>query len=153
MLIDDILREKGYDVFKVKDSEIVCDVMKKLSERKMGSCIVINDQGDIRGIMTERDVLQCHIDGTDATQKPVKEIMTPAEKLIVGKPENDIQYAIAVMTENRIKHLPIFKNLKLIGIISQGDILRAQLDHSRQVSRTYLDYLAGRTPQPENLEY
>ena len=60
---------------------------------------------------------------------------------------------MGIMTENRIKHLPIMKDSDVIGVISIGDIVKAQLEHSEHIAKTYLDHIKGKTPQKNNQEY
>jgi len=146
MKVVDILNEKGTDVVSVKTTEMVCDAMKLMNSHKIGSVIVEEEDGTIAGIMTERDVLCCHRE-EDVTQKKVSEIMTPADKLIVASMADNIQYVMAKMTENRIKHMPILKKDKLVGIISIGDVVKALLDRSQQETKRLQDYIAGKYPE------
>ena len=60
---------------------------------------------------------------------------------------------MSIMTEKRIKHLPIMKDTDVIGVISIGDIVKAQLEHSEHIAKTYLDHIKGKIPQPNNQEY
>ena len=152
MKIKDILKSKGYEVFTINENEKVCEASHKLTEYKVGALMVTNDKGDISGILSERDILKCDL-STSLTDKIVKDIMTPAEKLIVATPDDDIKYAMNIMTEKRIKHLPVFSKDKMEGIISIGDVVKAQLDNSEFEAKTYLDYILGKLPQSENLEY
>ena len=71
----------------------------------------------------------------------IKDIMTKYEDLIIASYDDDIQYAMSIMTENRIKHLPIFKESELYGILSIGDIIKTQLKQSKHIAKTYLDLI------------
>ena len=75
------------------------------------------------------------------------------ENIIIASEDDNIQYAMSIMTEKRIKHLPIMKDTDVIGVISIGDIVKAQLEHSEHIAKTYLDHIKGKTPQPNNQEY
>ncbi len=144
MNIADILTEKGSAVVSIKKTEMVCDAMKLMTARKIGSVVVLDDNGGIAGILTERDVLRCHLEEMDVTQKNVLEIMTPADQLIVASAKDSFQYVMAMMTDHRIKHMPVMKNDQLIGIISIGDVVKALLDRSQQETKRLQDYIAGK---------
>jgi len=126
---------------------MVCDTVKLMSKHKIGSIMVVDEQGAIAGILTERDVLCCIQDATKVVHKVVCEIMTPAEKLIVASSEDNIQYVMAMMTEHRIKHMPVMKKDQLVGLISIGDVVKASLDQSRQQTKRLQDYIAGKYPE------
>jgi len=152
MKIKNILKNKGYQVFTINENERVCDAADKFTKYKVGALIVMAEKDNITGILSERDILKCDFTHGMAERK-VKDIMTPAEKMIVTTPDDDIQYAMNIMTEKRIKHLPVFSQKKLEGIISIGDLVKAQLDNIEFEAKTYLDYILGKLPQSENLEY
>ena len=115
---------------------------------------MVNDSnGNFIGIMTEKDAIKCFKDVQKFTDIKVKDIMTKYEDIIVVSEDDNIQYAMSIMTENRIKHLPVMKESVITGVISIGDIVKAQLEHSEHVAKTYLDHIKGKTPQPNNQEY
>lgn len=147
MKVADILKEKGTDVVSVGAGELVCDALKLMNSHKIGAVIVKDVNDSIAGIMSERDVLLCPQKGKDVTKKRVGELMTPADKLIVASNSDNIQYIMAMMTEHRIKHMPIMKSGQLIGIISIGDVVKAMLDQSQQETKRLHDYIAGRYPE------
>jgi len=147
MKVADILKVKGTNVVTVNTTDKVCDTMKLMTSHKIGSVIVKDEDGAIAGIMTERDVLRCHREEKDVTQKKVSEIMTPADKLIVASMTDSIQYVMAMMTEYRIKHMPVMKKGQLAGIVSIGDVVKALLDRSQQETKRLQDYIAGKYPE------
>lgn len=153
MLIDDILKEKGKEVISINQEDSICDVLKLFTEKKIGSVIVKDNNDKITGIITEKDVLKCYRDTDKLKQLKIKDFMTSKEKLIIASHDDDIQYAMSMMTKHRIKHLPIFKDSQLFGIISIGDIIKAQLKQSQHTVKTYLNLLKGKTPQPHNEEF
>jgi CBS domain-containing protein len=153
MLIKDILEDKGRYVFTVDENETICKVLDKFSEKKIGSGMVKDANDKIVGIMTEKDAIKCFKDMEAFSKIKIKDIMTKFEDLIVASYDDDIQYAMSIMTEKRIKHLPIFKDKELYGILSIGDIIKTQLKQSKHIAKTYLDHILGKTPQAENQEY
>ncbi len=153
MKINDILKHKGTDVITVNENDDICTAIELFKKKKIGSCIVKNDQGEIVGIITEKDVIKCYQGVIYLSEIDVKELMTKSQDLIIASKDDDIQYAIAIMTEHRIKHLPIFDNTKLCGIISIGDLIKAKMEQSTVAAKSYLDYILGKVPQPDNEEF
>ncbi len=153
MLIDDVLKVKGRYVYTIDENETICKVLDAFAEKKIGSGMVKDTNDNIVGILTEKDVIKCFKDVEKFSDIKIKDVMTKFEDLIVASYDDDIQYAMSIMTEQRIKHLPIFKDGKLYGLVSIGDIIKVQLEHSKHVAKTYLDIIKGKTPQPTNQEF
>ena len=153
MLIKEILKIKDGFVYTVNEDEQICKVLDTFVEKKIGSCMVENSNHEFIGIMTEKDAIKCFKDVQKFSDIKVKDIMTKYENIIIASEDDNIQYAMSIMTEKRIKHLPIMKDANVIGVISIGDIVKAQLEHSEHVAKTYLDHIKGKTPQPNNQEY
>jgi len=153
MLIKDILKIKGGFVYSVSENEQICKVLDNFVEKKIGSCMVNDSNGNFIGIMTEKDAIKCFKNVQKFSDIKVKDIMTKHEDIIIVSEDDNIQYAMSIMTENRIKHLPVMKDSVITGVISIGDIVKAQLEHSEHIAKTYLDHIKGNTPQEDNLEY
>ena len=131
MKISEILNDKNGEIYSVVDSVMLCDVIAELNEKNVGALMVLDSSGEVAGIVSERDILKkaCpnHLDNDEI---PVSSIMTPRERLIVGTPDDTISYVMNVMTNKKVRHLPIFQNEKLLGIISIGDIIKIFLEQS-----------------------
>lgn len=153
MVIKDILKIKGGFVYTVNEDEQICKVLDAFVEKKIGSCMVEDKEHNFIGVMTEKDAIKCFGNVQNFSDIKIKDIMTKKEDVIIVSEDDSMQYAMSIMTENRIKHLPVMKDSKIIGVISIGDIVKAQLEHSEHVAKTYLDHIKGRTPQPYNEEY
>ena len=98
----------------------------------------------MRGILTERDILRLGANGSGRlTTMRVAEAMTPQEELVIAVPDDDIGYCMQVMTENRIRHLPIMEEGHLRGIVSIGDVVNATRDHVEWENRYLRDYIRG----------
>ena len=127
-----------------KDNLLV-DVMSHFLVNRVGSLVVVDKYDNIMGIVAPVDVLNAvHRDPELITSMTVQEVMS--EDVIVADPEEDVGRLMAIMTENRIRHIPIIKAGKLAGIVSIGDVVKAQLTvHEVQIS--YLkDYIEGKYP-------
>ncbi len=100
---------------------------------------------NILGIICARDVLMATINHyEDIKSVPIDKIMST--DLIVGRKDDDLDYVRAVMTKNRIRHLPIFDNNNIIGLISMGDVVNAQVEEKDVELRYYKDYISDRYP-------
>jgi len=148
MKVKDILSEKGTEVISIEQNNTVFDAMNMFANNKVGSLLVLDDKGGIVGIMAARDVLMATLRSCEKIRETfVKEIMT--KDIIIAEPDDDLDYIRSVMTANRIRHLPIVEETKLFGIVSIGDVIKAQLNESEgfKVENHYLkDYIIGKYP-------
>ena len=124
MKIKDLLKKKGPEVFTVGVDKSLRDAISVLVSNNIGSLLVINKDGKIEGIITERDILRQSEKGPESFDTlRVGEIMT--RNLIFIEDEDTIEYAQGIISNNRIRHLPVLNKKKvLVGLISIGDILR-----------------------------
>ena len=145
MKVQDILTEKGSKVVSVHEDKTVFEAMAIFAENKVGSLLVLNDNGDPAGIIGARDVLMEAFRVCEGIKKTkVKQIMST--EIIVGAPEDDIEDVEKIMTKNRIRHLPIIKNKKICGIVSIGDVVKAQLQDIHVENKYLKDYVSGKYP-------
>ena len=143
MKIREILGAKGSDVVTAPPDVPVLDAMRVLVEHNIGSVVVVEDE-EVSGILTERDILRLGArDPTELTNVTVREVMTT--DLLVGTPEDDIHYCMDVMTENRIRHLPVIDGGELRGLVSIGDVVNACRRDAEQENRYLKDYIRGET--------
>jgi CBS domain-containing protein len=145
MTIQDILNRKGSDVVSIYEDQTVYEAIKFLVENNIGAVLVRNGKEEIVGLISERDILR---EGEQRCEKlkeiPVKNVMT--RDLIVCEPGHTLEYAEQVMVKNRIRHLPVISNHKLVGILSMRDIVRARLKTVEVENRYLLDYIEGKYP-------
>lgn len=145
MKVKDILAEKGTHVVTVNQEATVYEALQTFAFNRVGSLLVLEDKGGIVGIIGARDVLMAVVKACDEIRKTkVKEIMT--KKIIIGDPDDDLDNVEVIMTENRIRHLPIIKDNKLAGIISMGDVVKAQLKNIHVENRFLKEYIVGKYP-------
>ena len=152
MQIKDILREKGTDVATIEAGKTVHDAICKLNKHGIGSLIVTREGGKIAGIITERDILrECgercvrlqepQAPGEKTCASVVDDVMT--KDVVIGVPDDGLDYVMGVMTKNRIRHLPILDDGTLAGIISIGDVVNAHLKETEFENRMLKDYMYG----------
>jgi CBS domain-containing protein len=127
MFIEDILRDKGNKVHSIQPQATLDDVVQALVRRKCGSLVVCEPNDDTRlvGIITERDILRaCANHRCPLEQLKVADFMT--RKVVAGSPRDDLERVMGLMTENRVRHLPIVQDGRLLGLISIGDVVKYQ---------------------------
>jgi CBS domain-containing protein len=122
--VSEILDEKGQDVFVIDANASVFDAVQRMVERNVGS-LLVTEEGEIRGIVTERDYLRrVTLEGRTDRDTSVREIMSAP--LVVVTPETSLDECMAVMTNRRIRHLPVVVEGRVVGLISIGDIVKFQ---------------------------
>ncbi len=141
MNLGELIKKKGTEVVTVKSKNTIETALHTMNEKHIGALMVVDDSGEIEGIISERDFLMvCHKCGD---VKYVKEIMTPKDKLITLTPKDSLQKAMKIFTEKKIRHLPVTDNGKLSGIISIGDTVKAMLDALEQENKYLNEYIMG----------
>lgn len=127
--LKDILRVKGSDVYSVRATDSVYDVIHMMKEKGVGALVVL--EGDaVAGIVSERDVAR----KVTLAERPVREtrasqIMT--ERVTTGSPTDSVEQCMAVMTEKRIRHLPVMQEGRVVGMISIGDLVKAVINEQQ----------------------
>lgn len=142
MNVESILSDKGDpEVRTIEPGRTVREVIARLVQHNIGSLVVVED-GEPVGIVTERDILRCCADRPDRLDETrVEDVMT--RDLIVGEPGDEIDYVMGVMSKNRIRHLPILRDGRLAGMVSIGDVVNIQLHETRYENRHLKDYIRG----------
>ena len=139
MTIAAVLRDKGSAVETVSTDSTLFDAVRRLGENRIGALPVL-EGGRIAGIMSERDVIYCLKDhGPEALEWPVERVMSsPA---ITVDPETDVLAALALMTQRRIRHLPVVDGGDIRGIVSIGDLVKYRMERieaEADAMRTYI---------------
>ena len=139
MTIAVILQNKGSEVLTVDCATSVRDAVTLLAERKIGAVPVLRD-GQVAGIMSERDIIYClKSDGAAVLDWPVEKIMTaPA---ISVAPTADILGALSLMTRRRIRHLPVVEGGRVIGVVSIGDLVKYRIDRIEADAEAMRSYI------------
>lgn len=144
MKVKDILAAKGNDVISISKDTTVIDAMQTFSQNRVGSLLIMEGE-NILGIIGARDVLMAVINHLDELKTmTVEKIMTT--ELVIGTKDDKVDYIQTVMTENRIRHVPILEEKKLIGLVSIGDVVKAQLKEQHVENRYLKDYIADKYP-------
>lgn len=143
--VADILKTKGTEVETVERDSGILEALEQMSNRGVGSLVVTGEGDKICGIVTERDYIRkVALKGLNAGDMKVGDIMTA--KVIVATPEDSVQECMALITEQRIRHLPVVDEGMLVGIVSIGDLIK-QLTRVQSTQIKYLtDYIADKYP-------
>ena len=135
--VGQLLQSKGYDVWSVAPDDLVLDALKLMAEKNIGAVLVLA-AGNLAGILSERDFARkVVLESISATDTRVWEIMT--ERVISVRVDQSIGECMTLMTNKRVRHLPVLENNQLIGVISIGDVIKAIIDQ-------FKDYLWGARP-------
>jgi CBS domain-containing protein len=141
MTIHEILSDKGRDVATVSPEQKVADAVATLGERRIGALPVV-EGGRIVGIMSERDVIYCLRDhGAEVLGWPVAKVMTaPAITVEMATP---VLTALAMMTQGRMRHLPVVAGGSICGIVSIGDLVKYRIEKIEQEADAMRSYIQG----------
>jgi len=147
MKIKDILLDKGSNVITIGADRTIHAAIVELNHHGFGALIVTGQNNEVTGIVTERDILKCC--GETCSKNPstehspclilVQDIMT--KDVVIGVPDDDLNYVMNVMTKHHIRHLPILDDGVLAGIISISDLVNAHLEENVFESRTLKGYI------------
>ena len=139
MTIAAILQAKGNEVVTVECATTVRAAIELLAERRIGALPVMKD-GRVAGIMSERDIIYClRSDGAAMLDWPVERIMsTPA---ITVTPDREVLGALSIMTQRRIRHLPVVEGDRIVGLVSIGDLVKFRIDRIEAEAAAMRDYI------------
>jgi len=140
MKVSDILQSKGNNVYSVKDDITVYEALKIMDEKNVGALLVMEDQR-LKGIISERDYARkIVLKGKSSQETTVKEIM--AEKVITVLPEDDIEKCMGLMSGRKIRHLPVMKDDKVVGVISITDVVTAIIESQKHTIAQLENYIS-----------
>ena len=144
MNIASILAKKGPKVFTIRPEQSIRQALALLAEHNIGALVVVDKDGKPGGIISERDIMREAARNEQVFSKAVGEIMT--KEVIVGAPQDDLISVGNTMTEKRIRHLPILAKGQLVGIVTLGDVVKAQRDQYRgEVDTLQTQIMEGQT--------
>jgi CBS domain-containing protein len=141
MIVQDLLNAKEtQEVATTTADRTVADAARQLSQRRIGAVVVVDGGGMIIGILSERDIVRgIAKNGADALNQMVGDLMTMA--VLTCHRRDSIQTIMATMTANRIRHLPVEDDHRLVGIITIGDVVKARLQEATQEMDQLRDYV------------
>jgi len=137
-----VLNAKGYAVETVTPETSVYEALQKLANREVGALVVL-EKGELCGLFSERDYARkVALQGRSSKETQVQEIMT--RRVITLEPQQTVEACMVLMTDKRIRHLPVLEEGRLIGIVSIGDIVKAVIEAQRLTIEELESYITGR---------
>jgi CBS domain-containing protein len=140
--VKEILDDKGHDVLQIEADVSVYDAVKQMVEAGVGS-LLVTEGGEVAGIFTERDYLRrMTLEGRDDKDTAVREVMS--SPLVVVTPGHTIDECMAMMTDRRIRHLPVVNENDVVGVVSIGDIVKFKSKQQSFEIKYLTDYITAR---------
>ena len=139
--IDAILNQKSGDIWTVSPDETVYDAIKLMAEKNVGALLVMEGE-KIVGMVTERDYARkVVLQGRSSATTPVRDIMSAP--VITASPADTVEHAMRLMTDRRIRHLPVVRGEAVVGVVSIGDLVRSIIDAQRSTIEALQSYIQG----------
>ena len=142
MLVSQIIKHKGSDVFTVSPDASLSEAARELNEKGVGA-LVVKDGGSVVGIVSERDIVrELAAGGTSALERGVREHMT--RDVIFASPHETVDALLARMTDRRVRHLPVVSGQgELCGLVSIGDLVKHKISEIEAEAQTLKNYIAA----------
>jgi CBS domain-containing protein len=142
MSVAAILRGKPNRLIGLEEDRSLAEATQVLSRERIGALVIRNKNGDMIGILSERDIVRAIAkDGAGVIDRPVSTIMT--REVVCVTPEDDIDEVMSVMTERRFRHLPVKRGDKLIGMVSIGDVVKQRVEEAEVEAQQLREYIAS----------
>lgn len=141
MLVAEILKDKGDAVFSIGPTATVAEASAQLVEKRIGA-LMICDQDRVVGVFSERDAVRAIAKGGAASlEQPVSDYMTA--DVVFAEPGETVAILMSRMTDRRIRHLPVLKAQRLVGVISIGDVVKCQIAEVTQEAESLRTYISA----------
>jgi len=136
-----VLEAKGHDVYSTTPDTTVFDALREMADRDVGALIVL-ENGRVVGIFSERDYARKIIlVGKSSRETPVSDVMT--SRVVYARPDLTLEECLALMTDKRIRHLPVMKDDEVVGVVSIGDLVKGIIDEQRFIIGQLESYVSG----------
>jgi len=140
-IVSQLLQSKGHEVWSITPDATVYQALEKMDEKNIGALLVIENE-QVVGIFSERDYARkVVLHGKASRETPVSDVMT--SRVIAVPPDQSVEKCMALMTDKRIRHLPVLDNGRLAGIISIGDVVKAIISDQEIMINHLEDYITG----------
>lgn len=139
--VKQLLSSKGHNVWSIRPQASMYDAIKLMADKKIGALLVM-DTSQLVGIVTERDYARkVVLQGKVSKQTPVEDIMTT--NVLCARPEQTVEECMALMTEKRVRHLPVLEGEGVVGLISMGDLVKAIIEEQQFIIEQLEHYISG----------
>jgi CBS domain-containing protein len=142
MKVKELLSIKGLECFSITSDQTLLDAAKQMAECNIGALLVM-DRGSLVGIVTERDIVKNAADESHQCKDVIiKNIMST--NLLVVKPGDDLDYVMAIMIQNNIRHTPVIEESGLVGLLSMRDVVRVLVKNLKAENIYLKDMIGGK---------
>jgi len=142
MKVKELLSIKGIECFSIMSGQTLMDAAKQMAECNIGALLVM-DKGKLVGIVTERDIVKSTANEAKSCRDTViRDVMT--SNLLISKPGDDLEYVMTVMTQNKIRHLPIMDEHGLVGLLSMRDVVKVLVKNLKAENQYLKDMIGGK---------
>ena len=146
MLVRDILKNKGNEVYSVEPTQTVFEAIAKMDELDIGALVVMSNQS-LKGILSERDYRsKVILKGRSSKSTTVSEIMTGDVYCVTAS--DSVKRCMSIMTDKKIRHLPVMDNDTVIGVISIGDLVKSIISKQKSEINNLRHYIQGQGSYP-----
>lgn len=144
MTVRDLLKSKKPDVWTIGPKARVFDALVLMDQKEVGA-LMVEDKGEIVGIITERDYARkVSLKGRTSKDTLVEEVMTPVAEMYLVKPETTVEDCMVLITGKKIRHLPVFEDSRFVGIVSIGDVVKSIISEQETLIEHLSNYIAGK---------
>jgi CBS domain-containing protein len=141
--VANILSAKGHVVYRVAPQETIFTAVRRMAAHEIGSLLVVDDEGRAVGLVTERDCLRrIVLEDRSPRATPVEVVMNRDTHAV--PPDASIEHCMRVMTNRRVRHLPVTDGQAVVGIVSIGDVVKTQIVEHRSNIEQMTQYIQGR---------
>jgi len=148
-IVKQILSSKGHEVWSVGPDDSIYSALELMAEKNIGAVLVMEDE-ELVGIFSERDYARKIIlKGKASRDTPVRQAMTG--RVFAVRPDQAVDGCMALMTEKRIRHLPVIRDDRVVGVISIGDVVKAVIDEQAKTIKHLEDYITTGHPEVTKL--
>ena len=142
MIVSQLLKSKGSQVYTVSEETNIIEISRILSEKRIGVAVIINESKNVIGIISERDIIRgLSKYGEKVLDMPSKALMT--KNVITSGLDSHIDELMREMTNSRIRHMPIVEDEKLVGLISIGDVVKNRVEELQAEGDMLREYIAS----------
>ena len=140
-LVKDILGEKGADIYSIRPGDTVFDALTMMSDKRVGALVVMAE-GELKGVISERDYARkVFLKGRSSPDTSVSEIMS--DRVVCATTQQSAEECMALMTDKRVRHLPILDQNQVIGVVSIGDLVKAIISDQQFIIEQLEHYING----------
>ncbi len=143
MNVEGILKTKGSKIVTIGPDESVAEAARTLKRERIGALVVSDDGQKVLGIVSERDIVSGLADPGMKNLLEIKVSKLMTSEVLTCNPEDSVQHCMSVMTERRVRHLPVVRDDKMVGLISIGDVVKNRLEELESEAGFLRNLIAG----------